>query len=57
MVQYPFVAKTLRDAQKPSSERNRHRCAMMFQNEGAGYEDLNNLLKNPQDLQFIIGSN
>lgn len=54
-MQYPFVAKTLRDVHKPEKERNRHCCGMMLQNEGVGYKDLNDMLKNPVDLEFTIG--
>lgn len=28
---------------------------MTLQSEGVGYEDLNNFLKNPCDLEFTIG--
>lgn len=55
VIQYPFVSKTIRDAYKPKSERRTHCCAMTLQNEGVGYDDLNELWKNPCDLQFIIG--
>ncbi|XP_011494659.1 PREDICTED: AH receptor-interacting protein isoform X2 [Ceratosolen solmsi marchali] len=52
---YPFVSKTLREAGKPASEkRNRHCCGVTLQNEGVGYDDLNDLIKNPQDLEFTI---
>ncbi|XP_053678339.1 AH receptor-interacting protein [Anopheles nili] len=53
VVQYPFVAKTIRDAQKPREER-KHCCGMTVQNEGIGYKDLDELFSNPQDLEFII---
>lgn len=29
---------------------------MTLQTEGVGYDDLNDLLKNPSDLEFIIGT-
>ncbi|CAL1684289.1 unnamed protein product [Lasius platythorax] len=52
---YPFVSKTLREAGKPQSEkRNHHCCGVTLQNEGIGYADLNELIKHPQDLEFII---
>ncbi|XP_008548816.1 AH receptor-interacting protein [Microplitis demolitor] len=52
---YPFVSKTLREVDKPQSEKvNRHCCGVTLQNEGVGYKDLNDLLKNPQDLSFTI---
>lgn len=53
--QYPFISKTLRDARKPPGER-KHCCGMTIQNEGIGYEDLNELFTSPCDLEFIIGS-
>ena len=55
VLQYPFVSKTLRDVHVPRSERRSHCCAMTVQTEGVGYNDLNDLLKNPQDLEFTIG--
>lgn len=52
---YPFVSKTLREVGKPQSEkRNRHCCGATLQNEGIGYNDLNELIKCPQDLEFTI---
>ncbi|KAJ8680316.1 hypothetical protein QAD02_016103 [Eretmocerus hayati] len=52
---YPFVSKTLRDAAKPAGEkRNHHCCGVTLQNEGLGYDDLNDLIKNPQDLEFTM---
>lgn len=53
--QYPFISKTLRDARKPPGER-KHCCGMTIQNEGIGYDDLNELFTSPCDLEFIIGS-
>ncbi|XP_049776155.1 AH receptor-interacting protein isoform X3 [Schistocerca cancellata] len=51
---YPFVSKTLRESLKPHKERSHHCCAVTLQNEGTGYEDLNRLIKDPCDLEFII---
>lgn len=52
---YPFVSKTLREVGKPQSEkRNHHCCGVTLQNEGIGYDDLNELIRNPQDLEFTI---
>ncbi|EDW00327.1 AH receptor-interacting protein [Drosophila grimshawi] len=51
--QYPFISKTLRDIGKKPEER-RHCCGMTLQNEGMGYEDLDELLQHPVDLEFII---
>ncbi|KAF2885821.1 hypothetical protein ILUMI_20363 [Ignelater luminosus] len=52
--QYPFVSKTLREAHIPPDERKSHCCAMTLQQEGIGHDDLNNLLKNPCNLEFTI---
>ena len=53
VTQYPFISKTLRDVGKKVEER-RHCCGMTLQNEGLGYKDLDDLLKSPSDLEFII---
>lgn len=50
------MSKTLRELRKPQSEkRSHHCCGVTLQNEGIGYEDLNELIKYPQDLEFTIG--
>ncbi|CAH1968385.1 unnamed protein product [Acanthoscelides obtectus] len=55
VMEYPFVSKTLRDHNNPKDERKKnHCCAMTLQNEGVGYDDLNELLKNPSDLEFTM---
>ncbi|XP_043253736.1 AH receptor-interacting protein [Colletes gigas] len=52
---YPFVSKTLREVGKPQSEKKAHHCCgVTLQNEGIGYDDLNELIKCPQDLEFTI---
>lgn len=51
--QYPFISKTIRDAHKKPEER-KHCCGMTLQNEGLGYKELDDLFKNPCDLEFII---
>ncbi|KAL9695771.1 hypothetical protein quinque_015056 [Culex quinquefasciatus] len=51
--QYPFVAKTIRDALKPSDQR-KHCCGMTIQNEGIGYGDLDEIFNCPQDLEFVL---
>lgn len=51
---YPFLSKTLREAGKPKDQRRPHCCGVMMQNEGTGYEDLNQLIKEPCDLVFRI---
>jgi len=56
VMEYPFVSKTLRDMHKPENERKHtHSCAMTLQSEGVGYDDLNILLRQPQDLEFTMG--
>ncbi|XP_044737631.1 AH receptor-interacting protein [Chrysoperla carnea] len=52
--QYPFVSKVLRNAVKPNEKHRAHCCVATLQNEGVGYDDLNNLLKKPCDLEFTI---
>ena len=55
-MQYPFVSKTLRDLHKKPDERMQtHMCAMSLQSQGVGYDDLNDFLKNPNDLEFTMG--
>lgn len=54
VLSYPFVAKALRDMGKPPDAKRHHCCGVTLQNEGLGYEDLNKLVKNPADLEFII---
>ncbi|XP_049873181.1 AH receptor-interacting protein isoform X2 [Pectinophora gossypiella] len=50
---YPFVSKTLRElGQDPS--KIKHSCTMTLQTEGIGYSDLDELISNPTDLEFII---
>nr|CAD7454279.1 unnamed protein product [Timema tahoe] len=51
---YPFVSKTLREAGKPQDQRRHHCCGVTLQNEGIGYQDLNQLIKDPCDLEFTI---
>ncbi|XP_014206075.1 AH receptor-interacting protein [Copidosoma floridanum] len=52
---YPFVSKTLREADKPKGEkRSHHCCGVTLQNEGIGYPDLDDLIKNAQNLEFTI---
>lgn len=61
---YPLVAKTLRDNFLPKKAGHEHKegkhkahmCGMMaMQAEGGlGYDDLNQLMKGPEDLEFII---
>lgn len=50
------MSKTLREVGKPKSEKRAHHCCgVTLQNEGIGYDDLNELIKCPQDLEFTIG--
>lgn len=39
---------------KPAELRRTHTCGMTLQNEGLGYCDLDDLMKNPCDLEFIF---
>jgi len=59
--EYPTVAKTLRETfghlgKKAEKVHKGHMCGMMaMQMEGGlGYDDLNDLMKDPQPLEFII---
>eukprot|EP00095_Tigriopus_kingsejongensis_P000254 maker-scaffold272_size230267-snap-gene-0.22 protein:Tk00254 transcript:maker-scaffold272_size230267-snap-gene-0.22-mRNA-1 annotation:"ah receptor-interacting protein" len=60
---YPTVAKTLRDTFLPKGDKksggkreHEHMCGMMAMQMqgGLGYDDLNELLKDPQELEFIF---
>jgi AH receptor-interacting protein len=51
--QYPFVSKVMRDSYKKPEER-KHCCGMTLQNEGIGYDDLDDLFRTPCDLIFTI---
>lgn len=51
---YPFVSKTLRDL--GHEHRVKHTCTMTLHTEGIGYSDLDDLISNPSDLEFIIGN-
>lgn len=53
MQQYPFVAKTIRDSYKQPEQR-KHCCGMTLQNEGIGYDDLDELFRSPCDLIFTV---
>ncbi|CAB3405678.1 unnamed protein product [Caenorhabditis bovis] len=57
LVQYPFISKKLRDISKPSDGNHNHdhghMCAASMTN-GTGYKELDELLKNPRPLRFII---
>ncbi|XP_047991762.1 aryl-hydrocarbon-interacting protein-like 1 [Leguminivora glycinivorella] len=50
---YPFVSKTLRELGQESSKK-KHACTMTLHTEGIGYPDLDSLMKEPCDLEFII---
>lgn len=51
------MSKTLREVAKPQSQkRSYHCCGIALQNDGIGYNDLNELIKCPQDLEFTIGT-
>lgn len=54
MFSYPFVSKTLRELGMHKHEI-RHTCTASLHTEGIGYPDLDELIKNPCDLEFIIG--
>ncbi|CAH2096009.1 unnamed protein product [Euphydryas editha] len=49
---YPFVSKTLRELGQ--EHHRKHTCTMTLHTEGIGYPDLDDLINNPCDLEFII---
>lgn len=51
---YPFVSKTLRELGQDTSTI-KHSCTMTLHTEGIGYQDLDELISKPCDLEFIIG--
>ncbi|XP_060874277.1 AH receptor-interacting protein [Metopolophium dirhodum] len=51
---YPFISKTLRDAGRTSIPSTSHCCTAQLQKNGTGYDDLNDLLADPADLEFTI---
>lgn len=52
---YPFVSKTLRELGQDVN-KIKHSCTMTLHTEGIGYRDLDDLISNPCDLEFIIGN-
>ncbi len=51
---YPLVAKSLRDIQAGKAG-SQHHCGMALQQQGLGYPDLDDLMKSPEPLEFILG--
>ncbi|XP_032517580.2 AH receptor-interacting protein [Danaus plexippus] len=49
---YPFVSKTLREMGQ--EQRIKHSCTMTLHTEGIGYADLDGLINQPCDLEFVI---
>ncbi|CAH4028348.1 AH receptor-interacting protein [Pieris brassicae] len=49
---YPFVSKTLREL--GLEQKVKHSCTMTLHTEGIGYPDLDDLISNPCNLEFII---
>ncbi|KAK3864839.1 hypothetical protein Pcinc_029502 [Petrolisthes cinctipes] len=57
LTSYPLVSKTLREAYsktKITREKKPHHCCGMGFKDGLGHPDLDELVKNPKDLKFII---
>jgi AH receptor-interacting protein len=55
---YPVVSKTLREyygEKKSHSHDEKHCCGMMMAEHGVGFDDLNDLMKNPKQLRFTLG--
>lgn len=51
---FPTVMKKLRDIRKGISVQKSHCCGMSMQDQGLGYSDLDELLKTPEELEFIF---
>lgn len=54
---YPMVSKTLREyygEKGHSHDDGKHCCGMMMAEHGVGFDDLNELMKNPKQLRFIL---
>ncbi|ESO05839.1 hypothetical protein HELRODRAFT_184898 [Helobdella robusta] len=51
---YPMVAKSLREIRCGSCSTGHHCCGMTIRELGLGHPDLDNLLHNPQPLEFIF---
>eukprot|EP00088_Acartia_fossae_P069736 TRINITY_DN9187_c0_g1_i2.p1 TRINITY_DN9187_c0_g1~~TRINITY_DN9187_c0_g1_i2.p1 ORF type:complete len:328 (-),score=80.08 TRINITY_DN9187_c0_g1_i2:217-1200(-) len=55
---YPLVAKTFRETfgehKGKHSHKSTHVCGMAMAAGGLGHDDLNELMKSPQDLEFIF---
>lgn len=56
---YPVVSKTLREYYGEKKTHNhdegKHCCGMMMAEHGVGFDDLNDLMKNPKQLKFTLG--
>ena len=55
MSAYPIVAKSLREIRSGKKHANHHCCGMSLKEHGLGYPDLDDLMKTPQPLEFILG--
>ena len=52
---YPLVAKSLRDISHGHGGHAGHCCGMTLKEHGLGYPDLDELMKAPEPLEFILG--
>lgn len=50
-----MVSKSLREIRCGKGHASRHCCGMTIKEIGLGYPDLDELLRNPQPLEFIFG--
>lgn len=48
------MSKTLRELGQ--EQKRKHTCTMTLHTEGIGYADLDDVINNPCDLEFIIGN-
>jgi len=56
---YPLVAKTFRETfaenkKGKNAHKSSHVCGMAMAAGGLGYDDLNQLMKSPEDLEFVF---
>lgn len=49
------MAKSLRDIAKGNAAHSGHCCGMTLKEHGLGYPDLDELMKTPEPLEFILG--
>lgn len=53
---YPLISRVCRDEAQHKKSTHVHHCHGSMVAAGLGYDDLNKLFKEPQDLEFIFGN-